>query len=206
MFVAEFTSCYSTYLKFALLFCRVMAVPATVIYFTCYDQLHSLLRVRMGDYADKAPLLAGALARGEQNNQNVCTVTNAFRVCVFIFLLCAFQRGRRRSSVLWSWSELSCRPRNSRTGKWRTASARPCRPKAGVLCGGALGRRSCETCPSQPCTGTTTRREKPGCVSGITQESPHLALPSYQEQFPALWVHLLSRETKAGNPAWVPNA
>lgn len=43
-----------------------MAVPATVIYFTCYDQLFSLLRVRMGDYADKAPALAGALARGEQ--------------------------------------------------------------------------------------------------------------------------------------------
>ncbi|XP_003966175.1 mitochondrial glutathione transporter SLC25A40 [Takifugu rubripes] len=41
----------------------VMAVPATVIYFTCYDQLHSLLRVRMGDYADNAPPLAGALAR-----------------------------------------------------------------------------------------------------------------------------------------------
>lgn len=41
----------------------VMAVPATVIYFTCYDQLSALLRVRMGDYAQEAPLLAGAIAR-----------------------------------------------------------------------------------------------------------------------------------------------
>lgn len=54
-------------IEFSLVFCSVMAVPATVIYFTCYDQLHSLLRVRMGDYADNAPPLAGALARGEQD-------------------------------------------------------------------------------------------------------------------------------------------
>lgn len=51
---------------FLLVLCSVMAVPATVIYFTCYDQLFSLLRVRMGDYADMAPALAGALARGER--------------------------------------------------------------------------------------------------------------------------------------------
>ncbi|XP_056142472.1 probable mitochondrial glutathione transporter SLC25A40 isoform X2 [Lampris incognitus] len=41
----------------------VMAVPATVIYFTCYDQLCTALRVRMGDHAQEAPILAGALAR-----------------------------------------------------------------------------------------------------------------------------------------------
>ncbi|XP_023145772.2 probable mitochondrial glutathione transporter SLC25A40 [Amphiprion ocellaris] len=41
----------------------VMAVPATVIYFTCYDQLCAALRVRMGDRAQEAPLLAGAIAR-----------------------------------------------------------------------------------------------------------------------------------------------
>lgn len=41
----------------------VMAVPATVIYFTCYDQLCALLRVSMGDYAQEAPLVAGAVAR-----------------------------------------------------------------------------------------------------------------------------------------------
>lgn len=45
---------------------RVMAVPATVIYFTCYDQLCALLRVRMEDYAQEAPLIAGAIARGEE--------------------------------------------------------------------------------------------------------------------------------------------
>ncbi|XP_036414349.1 solute carrier family 25 member 40 isoform X1 [Colossoma macropomum] len=41
----------------------VMAVPATVIYFTCYDQICDALRLRMGEQADKAPLLAGAIAR-----------------------------------------------------------------------------------------------------------------------------------------------
>lgn len=41
----------------------VMAVPATVIYFTCYDQLCAALRVRMGERAQVAPLLAGAIAR-----------------------------------------------------------------------------------------------------------------------------------------------
>ncbi|KAI7807151.1 probable mitochondrial glutathione transporter SLC25A40 isoform X1 [Triplophysa rosa] len=41
----------------------VMAVPATVIYFTSYDQLCTALKVRMGDRSDTAPLLAGAFAR-----------------------------------------------------------------------------------------------------------------------------------------------
>lgn len=41
----------------------MMAVPATVIYFTCYDQLCAALKVRMGDRSDTAPLLAGAIAR-----------------------------------------------------------------------------------------------------------------------------------------------
>ncbi|XP_059364367.1 probable mitochondrial glutathione transporter SLC25A40 [Carassius carassius] len=41
----------------------VMAVPATVIYFTCYDQLCAILKHRMGDRSDYAPLLAGAIAR-----------------------------------------------------------------------------------------------------------------------------------------------
>lgn len=45
--------------------CSVMAVPATVLYFTCYDQLRAVLSVKMGDYAQMAPLFAGALARGE---------------------------------------------------------------------------------------------------------------------------------------------
>ncbi|KAM6995058.1 mitochondrial glutathione transporter SLC25A40 isoform 1-T2 [Tautogolabrus adspersus] len=41
----------------------VMAIPATVIYFTCYDQLCAALRLRMGDYTQEAPLVAGAIAR-----------------------------------------------------------------------------------------------------------------------------------------------
>lgn len=42
---------------------RVMAVPATVIYFTCYDQLRDLLRYGMGFQGNYIPLVAGGLAR-----------------------------------------------------------------------------------------------------------------------------------------------
>ncbi|XP_043923461.1 solute carrier family 25 member 40 [Protopterus annectens] len=41
----------------------VMAVPATIIYFTCYDLLRNFLTWKMGGNADFAPLFAGALAR-----------------------------------------------------------------------------------------------------------------------------------------------
>ncbi|KAM9807184.1 mitochondrial glutathione transporter SLC25A40 isoform 2-T3 [Syngnathus typhle] len=41
----------------------VMAVPATVIYFTCYDQLRAILKVKMGQYEQFAPMLSGAVAR-----------------------------------------------------------------------------------------------------------------------------------------------
>ncbi|XP_013885098.1 mitochondrial glutathione transporter SLC25A40 [Austrofundulus limnaeus] len=41
----------------------VMAVPATMIYFTGYDQLCAVLRRRMGEQAHWAPLLAGGIAR-----------------------------------------------------------------------------------------------------------------------------------------------
>ena len=44
---------------------RVMAVPATVIYFTAYDQLRDYLHARMGSRGHHIPLLAGALARRE---------------------------------------------------------------------------------------------------------------------------------------------
>ncbi|NXV71865.1 S2539 protein, partial [Atlantisia rogersi] len=41
----------------------VMAVPATVIYFTTYDQLRDHLQARTGSRGPHIPLLAGALAR-----------------------------------------------------------------------------------------------------------------------------------------------
>ncbi|KAM6368888.1 mitochondrial glutathione transporter SLC25A39 isoform 1-T1 [Pluvialis apricaria] len=41
----------------------VMAVPATVIYFTTYDQLRDYLHARSGSRGHHIPLLAGALAR-----------------------------------------------------------------------------------------------------------------------------------------------
>ncbi|NWW21707.1 S2539 protein, partial [Falcunculus frontatus] len=41
----------------------VMAVPATVIYFTAYDQLRDYLHARTGSWGHSIPLLAGALAR-----------------------------------------------------------------------------------------------------------------------------------------------
>lgn len=40
-------------------------MPATVIYFTAYDQLRDYLQARMGSRSHYIPLLAGALARRE---------------------------------------------------------------------------------------------------------------------------------------------
>ena len=42
---------------------RVMAVPATVIYFTCYDQLTALLRSKLGENESRIPIVAGIVAR-----------------------------------------------------------------------------------------------------------------------------------------------
>ncbi|XP_066898771.1 mitochondrial glutathione transporter SLC25A40 isoform X3 [Kogia breviceps] len=41
----------------------VMAVPATVIYFTCYDQLTVLLRSKLGENESRIPIVAGIVAR-----------------------------------------------------------------------------------------------------------------------------------------------
>uniref|UniRef100_A0A1A8I8N4 Mitochondrial glutathione transporter SLC25A39 n=1 Tax=Nothobranchius kuhntae TaxID=321403 RepID=A0A1A8I8N4_NOTKU len=42
---------------------RVMAVPATIIYFTCYDQLRDFMWFGLGFQGSHIPLLAGGLAR-----------------------------------------------------------------------------------------------------------------------------------------------
>ncbi|XP_062900228.1 probable mitochondrial glutathione transporter SLC25A40 [Mobula hypostoma] len=41
----------------------IMAVPATVIYFTCYDQLRNFMNYRLGYDGNYVPLIAGASAR-----------------------------------------------------------------------------------------------------------------------------------------------
>lgn len=41
----------------------MMAVPATVIYFTCYDQLRDFLKYNLGFQGSHIPLVAGGLAR-----------------------------------------------------------------------------------------------------------------------------------------------
>ncbi|XP_008584256.1 PREDICTED: solute carrier family 25 member 40 [Galeopterus variegatus] len=41
----------------------VMAVPATIIYFTCYDQLTDLLRAKLGENENCIPIVAGIVAR-----------------------------------------------------------------------------------------------------------------------------------------------
>ncbi|KAM3861629.1 mitochondrial glutathione transporter SLC25A39-like [Diretmus argenteus] len=41
----------------------VMVVPATVIYFTCYDQLRDFLKYHLGFQGSHVPLVAGGLAR-----------------------------------------------------------------------------------------------------------------------------------------------
>jgi solute carrier family 25 protein 39/40 len=40
-----------------------MAVPATVIYFTCYEQLTALLRSKLGENETRIPIVAGIMAR-----------------------------------------------------------------------------------------------------------------------------------------------
>lgn len=40
-----------------------MAVPATVIYFTCYDQLTTLLKSKLGENESHIPIVAGIVAR-----------------------------------------------------------------------------------------------------------------------------------------------
>lgn len=41
----------------------MMSVPATVIYFTCYDQLRDYLRYSLGLQGNHIPLISGAVAR-----------------------------------------------------------------------------------------------------------------------------------------------
>ncbi|XP_006891549.1 PREDICTED: solute carrier family 25 member 40 [Elephantulus edwardii] len=41
----------------------VMAVPATVVYFTCYDQLTALLKSKLGENETRIPIVAGIVAR-----------------------------------------------------------------------------------------------------------------------------------------------
>ncbi|XP_021243209.1 solute carrier family 25 member 40 isoform X2 [Numida meleagris] len=41
----------------------IMALPTTVIYFTCYDQLSEGLKSRLGEDNDHIPLVAGSLSR-----------------------------------------------------------------------------------------------------------------------------------------------
>ncbi|XP_040820928.1 solute carrier family 25 member 40 [Ochotona curzoniae] len=41
----------------------VMAVPATVIYFTCYDQLTAVLKSKLGENKTSIPIFAGIIAR-----------------------------------------------------------------------------------------------------------------------------------------------
>lgn len=40
-----------------------MAIPATVIYFTCYDQLSTFLRSKLGENETRIPIVAGIVAR-----------------------------------------------------------------------------------------------------------------------------------------------
>lgn len=41
----------------------VMAVPATVIYFTCYEQLSTFLKTKLGENETRIPIVAGIVAR-----------------------------------------------------------------------------------------------------------------------------------------------
>ncbi|XP_028631920.1 solute carrier family 25 member 40 isoform X2 [Grammomys surdaster] len=41
----------------------VMAIPATVIYFTCYEQLSGFLKAKLGENETRIPIVAGIVAR-----------------------------------------------------------------------------------------------------------------------------------------------
>jgi solute carrier family 25 protein 39/40 len=41
----------------------VMAIPATVIYFTCYEQLSAFLKAKLGENETRIPIVAGVVAR-----------------------------------------------------------------------------------------------------------------------------------------------
>lgn len=40
-----------------------MAIPATVIYFTCYEQLSAFLKAKLGENETRIPIVAGVVAR-----------------------------------------------------------------------------------------------------------------------------------------------
>ncbi|KAB0375845.1 hypothetical protein FD755_012488 [Muntiacus reevesi] len=60
-----FTKIMRGIVLFILLFhiIQVIAVPATVIYFTCYDLLTALLRSKLGENESRIPIVAGIVAR-----------------------------------------------------------------------------------------------------------------------------------------------
>ncbi|KAI4570343.1 hypothetical protein MJG53_006321 [Ovis ammon polii x Ovis aries] len=86
---------------------RVMAVPATVIYFTCYDQLTALLRSKLGENESCIPIVAGIVAR-----RNLSSYVDTYALAV---TLCGDCRQNRTGSAypINSWTESQmqdCRP------------------------------------------------------------------------------------------------
>lgn len=64
--------------------CRMMSVPATVIYFTCYDQLRDCLQYSLGLQGNHIPLISGGLARCKSTPPCGPPVSLAtYRGCVF---------------------------------------------------------------------------------------------------------------------------
>lgn len=129
---------------------RVMAVPATVIYFTCYDQLRDFLRYGLGFQGNHIPLIAGGLARckcikGTSVGTHWCPICNVFMGFDF---LCVLQWGLWQWSALWSWSGLRCSPVGCRTASWECVSALLWPRTACCHCGGAGDPLFSETCPS----------------------------------------------------------
>lgn len=127
--------------------CRMMAVPATVIYFTCYDQLRDFLKYNLGFQGSHIPLVAGGLAR--------CMSTKSHRypdcsmLCVSLTpRVCVLQWVLWRWSALWSWSGPRCSPASCPTASCGCVSARLWLRAGCCPCGRAGDPPCSETYPS----------------------------------------------------------
>ena len=62
-------------------FFRVMSVPATIIYFTAYDQLKIMYGFKPGEKNIYSPILSGVTARGVMLNRNFLCFSKSYSKC-----------------------------------------------------------------------------------------------------------------------------
>lgn len=107
-----------------------MSVPATVIYFTCYDQLRDYLQYGLGLQGNHVPLISGAIARRKSTTS--CWPPSLRWPTKVVCL----QWARWRSSVPWSWSGQRCSPAGGHTASCSPVYAQRWLRTACCRCGG----------------------------------------------------------------------